>query len=142
MEELRLLRVSGPTDEEASAVTGALVDTHSRNLAGKSAGSYWLFYLLDAYKGERLRQAEAPRPLDRCRVEADAWAASHGRAERIALAASREQLHHTFQKYFQLENHVKVSLEPPPGGDGPADSLLDVEDDQPESKKPRLLSHL
>merc|ERR1711972_743209 len=98
------LQVTGPTEEGTSSVAKALVETHSRNLAGTSANSYWLFYILDAYKGERLRQARkglfvAP---DTQAVEKDVSAASHDRAAVLAAISTSERLRSTFNEYFNL----------------------------------------
>lgn len=113
--ELRKLQDAGPSAEEAANVGNALADTHARNLAGTSANSYWLFYVLDAYKGERLRCVKTANPsarLDASAVEKSVWTASHGRTALISAVTTSERLRSTFRSYFNLDNYVHLVLEP------------------------------
>eukprot|EP00928_Gymnodinium_smaydae_P088482 TRINITY_DN72564_c0_g1_i1.p1 TRINITY_DN72564_c0_g1~~TRINITY_DN72564_c0_g1_i1.p1 ORF type:complete len:1068 (+),score=165.84 TRINITY_DN72564_c0_g1_i1:39-3206(+) len=130
LREVRELQEAGPSAAEAGAVASALTDTQDRHLKGTSANSYWLFYLLEAYKGERLRQAfgvqeamhseasaRAPSPCDSSRVEATARAASLGYAERVRAIVTQERLRVTFVETLSLANYVQLVLEPPSSDD-------------------------
>ncbi|CAK0813700.1 unnamed protein product [Prorocentrum cordatum] len=90
-------------------------------MAGPAASSYWMFYLLDAYKAERLRRAKEacgsavePASPDAHAVEDDARAASRCRADLIAAAATPERLRSAFGRHFQLDNYVHLVLQPGP----------------------------
>jgi len=110
VDELRKLQQEGPSSQEVLAIRQALKDTHARNLSGAASNSYWLFYVLEAYKGKRLGRALGAQHL-RDSVEEVVWAASHGYADnvdRIDVTCLKA----VFAEHFRLDNYVHLVLKP------------------------------